>query len=654
MQLSILRAPRRALAAGESESETAGRTRCRVAHFIYGFALVTITALGTGFAALIRLRSGYPYPRLFDAFRALFFFEHGLFLAAVLAMLLYLLPKFRLRRRFQAIAYFAFYIWFLWILVWGLVHHAYKIELTFASVIDLLTNWQSIEEVGFTPREFVFILSVALLIALALTVATLPFVRRIGEKGRRRWFLSWLLAFLSVHIPVRAYAVYQINRNQPAVLAYDDCVALPLRSELLVPGLRTKRFAIPNLESRERTTTYFHALKNLRMPVLPRRPNILWLNIESFRYDGIDPAVMPHLWAHRDQFQIRLDQDHWSGGNATQFGVVSMLTGLSGHHFASFQKFGVKAPFFTLLERNNYRLRAGKLIYFSYGGLFKLLPRTMQLPRLPRRSLYKEDVATIDEYLNERGSAADTKPRFDFLPFDATHYPYGFPPEDDVFRPSTLVRSSQHALRSSEDLELARNRYRNACHFIDSQIGRIFDDLDSRGGFANTIVIVLGDHGEEFQERGQLTHSAVMNDFQGRTALWMHFPDLPPEQIRVAGPTVHLDIIPTILSAVGFKADVLYTQGSSLFEQRSKRNVLSLCEQGFRVPLYRDLVTDTFISRWAYRPHRWLFSGVQRRDGARVTDRSWLTEARANLDEAARMYEILPDATQPPRRFNLR
>ena len=652
MQLSILRGSR--AASGEMRADAGGTGRWRMAQLLYGFLLVAITALGTGFAALVRLRSGFAYPEFFDAFRALFFFEHGVFLAAVLALLLYLLPKTGLRRRYQAIAYFAFYVWFLWNLVWGLVHHAYKIELTFAAVIDLLTHWESVKEVGFTPREFVFILVIAVLIAVGLTVATLPLVKRVTARGRRLCALGWLIGFLAVHIPVRAYAVYHINRNQPAVLAYDDCVALPLRSELLIPGLRMQRFAIPNLESPDRTRQYLDALSNMRMPAMPRRPNILWLNIESFRADAITPEIMPQLWARRDRFQIRLNQEHWSGGNATQFAVFSMLTGLSGHQFGALQRAATKAPFLSLLAANNYKLRAGKIMYFSYGSLFKLLPKGTELPRLPRRSLYKEDVETIDEYLKDRQSAVNPKPRFDFLPFDATHFPYGFPKNDDVFQPSTLVRNSQHALRSEQDLELVRNRYRNACHFIDSQIGRVLDDLEARGGFENTIVIVLGDHGEEFQERGQLTHSAMMNDFQGRTMLWMHFADLPPGQIAVEGPTVHLDIIPTLLSAVGFDADVLYTQGYSLFEKRPQRDVLALCEQGFRVPLYRDLVTADFISRWAYRPHQWLFSGVQRRDGAPVVDQTWLNDARAHVDEAARMYEILPDTSQPPRRFNPR
>ncbi|HYY13612.1 MAG TPA: sulfatase-like hydrolase/transferase [Chthoniobacterales bacterium] len=645
------RAARHTLSARENKPETTARSR--TVHCLYGFVLVAVTALGSSFAGLVQIHSDTGYPRYFTVFRPLFYVEHGLFLATVLALILYLVAKFRVERGFQLVACAAFYTWLLWIMVWGLVHHAYKIELTFASVIDLVSHWQTIAEVGFTSREFTFVLIIAALIVSSLTVATLPLVRRAGAEARRVWFVRWLIAFITVHLLVRAYFVYHVNHNQPAVIAYDDCVALPLRSELLLPRFRTSRFAIPDLASHQRTVRYLKTMKELRVLPMPLRPNILWLNIESFRYDAITPEVMPSLWARRESFQIRLDQDHWSGGNATQFGVFSMLTGLSGGQFDTFESAGVKVPFLTLLAQNGYRLRGGKSSYFSYGGLYKLLPATMELARLPRRALYKEDVATIDQYLRDRSSMPGTQPRFDFLPFDATHFPYGFTTGHDVFRPSMLVRSAQHAFHSAEGLEPVRNRYRNACHFIDSQINRLLDDLESRGGFADTIVIIVGDHGEEFQERGQLTHAGVLNDFQGRTVLWMHFPDLAAHQIQVQGPTMHLDIIPTILSAVGFKADVLYTQGVSLLENRGKRGVLSLCEQGFRIPLYRDLVTHTFISRWSHRGQRWLFSGVQRRDGRPVADQTWLAEARAHLEQSARMYELLPDTSQPPRRFNL-
>lgn len=572
-------------------------------------------------------------------------------MGAVLALLLFIVPRICQPRIIAAPTYFAFYLWFLWILVWNLVHRFYGIELSLATVTDLAVHWQAVAEVGFSGAEFISIWVGALSIAGALSALSLVLACRVENRQRKLWFIGLLVAFLLVHIPVRTYCVYEINRNQPAVLAYDDCVAFALRSESLIPGLRSARLATPDLASLEETARYFKALNNLSLPVLPLRPNILWLNIESFRFDAIDPQVMPRLAAARDQFQIRLERDHWSGGNATQFGIFSMLTGLSGHHLANFQKFGIKVPFLKLLLTNGYQLSGGKESYFSFNDLRQLLPAEMRLPEIPRGNPAKEDARTVDYYLQDRQSRGATTPTLDFIPFDATHWPYWCPPEMVKFQPAPLTHISQHVLLSADDLVEARNRYRNACAFIDQQIGRVLGDLKAHDGFKNTIVIVLGDHGEEFQERGQLTHAAVTNDFQGRTLLWMHLPDLPAQQIPIAGPTTHLDIVATLLSALGLKEDVLYTQGRSLLDAPVHREMLAVCENGFRVPLYRALVTETFVSRWAYRPKGYLFSGVQRRDGTSVVDDAWLAEVRSHLSEAAQMYEILPDTSHPPRKF---
>jgi arylsulfatase A-like enzyme len=229
--------------------------------------------------------------------------------------------------------------------------------------------------------------------------------------------------------------------------------------------------------------------------------------------------------------------------------------------------------------------------------------------------------------------------------------PYAFPAEHAIFQPAPKLTSSHHILRSSEDLEIVRNRYRNGCHFADEQIGRILDDLETQGDFSKTIVVVTGDHGEEFQERGQLTHAGVLNDYQARTVLWMHLPDAPPGSQAIDVPTVHMDIVPTLLNAIGFDEDVLYTQGRSLLGYLEYRRMLSLCEHLSKPPRYRALVTDTYVSRWRYTASRYLFSGVQRRDGAAVEGEEWLREARELYATAAEMYEILPDVSRPPPRF---
>jgi membrane-anchored protein YejM (alkaline phosphatase superfamily) len=389
------------------------------------------------------------------------------------------------------------------------------------------------------------------------------------------------------------------------------------------------------------------------MPAIPRPHNIVWLNLESFRFDAIDPRSMPRLSALADRFQIRLGRQHWSGGNATQFGIFAELTGLSGYHLHNLSRARMSDPFLTLLSQSGYRLRVAKKDQLRYIGLSVLLPPGTVEQDIEGKSQDEKDRRMIDRYLQDHAARPPRSRSFDFIAFDATHWPYRFPPEHAIFQPAPGLSGSQVILGFPEELPLVRNRYRNACHFVDEQIARVLDDLRARQEFDSTIVVITGDHGEEFEERGQITHASLLNDFQGRTSLWMHLPNLAASP-KIDVPTTHLDIVPTILQSLGLDADVLYTQGRSLLSQLNNRIVLALSDTGFRVPLYRTLVTETYISRWAQRPLEYLFAGVQRRDGREVKKQDWLREARALNAQAAEMYELLPDVSQPPRKFTSR
>ncbi|MBV9007554.1 MAG: sulfatase-like hydrolase/transferase [Verrucomicrobia bacterium] len=597
-------------------------------------------------AVSVKIRSGFVYPAFFDCFRALFFAQQGLFPAAVLVTAVAILPRNGIGRTLSFVGYFVFFLWLFWLLIWAVVHRVYGIELTFSIVIELLTNWSSIREVGLTPAEFWSAVAGACVIAAAMALLTAAIARRTSPRQRFTSFCFVALLFLALHLPVRAYIAFEEKRNQPAVLAYDDCVAVPLRSEELLPWLGSARISIPNFGSAENTRQYFQALAQMQFPPLPKRPNILWLNVESLRFDAANATDMPQLWARRDLFQVRLAENHWSGGNATQFGVFSMLSGLSGLHLANFQERHAQLPLLRLLAANNYRLSGGKRSYFDYARMDRLLPPEMRLPNIRRGSPFREDFATVDAYLSDHAALAEGTATFDFIPFDATHWPYWFPKGDAPFQPAPLTHASQHVLRSGEEMTIVRNRYRDACHYIDEQMARIFAQLDEHGAWRNTIVIVVGDHGEEFEERGQLTHAAILNAFQGRTICWIHFPENAPPPIPPGATTTHLDIVPTLLAALGLSGDVLYTQGHSFFAPIPPRPLLALSEEGFRYPLYRALVSPTYISRWANGERRCRFSGVQRRDGAPVRGQEWLQEVRAHLREAAGMYEVLPDTSR--------
>lgn len=601
---------------------------------------------------LVRVRGGFTYPPGFQLFRALFYVQFGLFGGLLVSALLYLLHRERVSLIVRALIFFAFHFWACWLFVWGLVQRSYGVILTGDVVFELFTNPVAATAMGLETREFVWIATCSLSLVAALTAVSLALGPRVEPRLRRTVLFCAIALFLVFHIPVRAYFVHNINRDNHVVLVYDDCAPFPLRSERLIPGLRRDRFTLPNLKDDNRSKKYFDFMGNRQMPSIPLRRNILWIVIESLRFDAIEERVMPRLLAHRDRFQIRLNRHHWSSGNATQFGNFSMLTGLSGYHYPFVLRKRMSDPFLSLLAKNGYKLRVGNKDYYQFGRLFSLFPPETLLINTGADSIIKKDRRMVDLYLEDRAARDRGIPALDLLPLDSTHWPYRYPRAHAIFQPALLAGSSTHTLRSGSDLESVRNRNRNACHFLDEQIGRVLDDLATSGGFDNTIVILVGDHGEEFQERGQITHSAVLNDYQARTVLWMHFPDRAPGSINIEVPTVHLDIVPTLLQALGFGEDALYTQGRSLLGRLEDRPALALCEQGFSVPLYRSLVTDTYISRWWHTPSRYLFSGVQRRDGRNVEGDDWWREAQELHAGASEMYEILPDVSQPTRQFD--
>lgn len=86
------------------------------------------------------------------------------------------------------------------------------------------------------------------------------------------------------------------------------------------------------------------------------------------------------------------------------------------------------------------------------------------------------------------------------------------------------------------------NRYTNAAHWIDYQIGRVLDEIEAQGLLENTVVIVTDDHGEEFMEKGAWGHNSGFVEEQ------IH---APSDEARVGGATIILaGSRPLLLAAV--------------------------------------------------------------------------------------------------------
>jgi membrane-anchored protein YejM (alkaline phosphatase superfamily) len=88
---------------------------------------------------------------------------------------------------------------------------------------------------------------------------------------------------------------------------------------------------------------------------------------------------------------------------------------------------------------------------------------------------------------------------------------------------------------------------------MDMCLGELFALLEEKNLLENTIVVIAGDHGEEYYEKGHLGHSSVFNEEQTRTPLIIYYPGVKPQ--RYAGLSSHLDIIPMLAGFFGVKND---------------------------------------------------------------------------------------------------
>ncbi len=109
----------------------------------------------------------------------------------------------------------------------------------------------------------------------------------------------------------------------------------------------------------------------------------------------------------------------------------------------------------------------------------------------------------------------------------------------------------------------AIDRYDGEIAHNDRSLELLVDKLRQLGILEKTLLVVVSDHGEEFQEHGFTAHGHSL--YQELThAVWvMSHPKLLPAARRLAEPVQLLDLMPTVLELVGVGAEGVL-QGQSL------------------------------------------------------------------------------------------
>lgn len=317
-----------------------------------------------------------------------------------------------------------------------------------------------------------------------------------------------------------------------------------------------KRFGVERPPMQERVRIAQGKIRYPERPLstrpLAKYPNIVWLTAESFRWDLLDPEITPNLW-NFSRKAINFTR-HYSGGDRTRMGMFSMFYGLYAPYWYGFQEQKVRPQLMQQIVDHNYQLAINTSQSFSYPELKDTLftgipPASLQeLQDGPAWERDHRNIGDISRFIETRDRQ---RPFFTFMFFESTHAPYTFP-ESAVIRPDYLPQVNYLQLNKiTGDIQPLYNRYINAAHHVDAEVGRVIALLEKEHLLDDTIVLFTGDHGEEFMENGHWGHghNEVFPEQQIRVPLVMWIPGEKPRQVD--DPTSHNQIPATILPLLG-------------------------------------------------------------------------------------------------------
>jgi arylsulfatase A-like enzyme len=119
---------------------------------------------------------------------------------------------------------------------------------------------------------------------------------------------------------------------------------------------------------------------------------------------------------------------------------------------------------------------------------------------------------------------------------------------------STLILSvlnGNHQLTDEEKAFLV-SLYDGEIRYLDNCVGQLFARLKALGVYDNTLIIVTSDHGEAFGEHKQVDHGRTLYDVLLRVPLLIKYSSSNPQRGTVAKRVSLVDLMPTILSFLGY------------------------------------------------------------------------------------------------------
>ena len=441
---------------------------------------------------------------------------------------------------------------------------------------NLVTSGQATEVFDLSWLEWLAIglLSIFLL-GLEVVLAVLVWKKLRHKPLRSKYPLSLIGCLLFSY-----YMLALVVQFAGALSLNQQAYTIPLYYEVLAKVLPGNR--LPALESLYRSdfVEINHSNAKLHYPLHPltyhptQKPlNIVFILIDTWRFDMLNAINTPNIYRFAQQsWQF---QQHFSGGNGTQPGIFSLFYSLPATYWTATINEHKSPVFIDKLLADGYHMGI-----FASASL--LAPPFNQNVFTNIKNLqttteghwpYNRDEQITKEF--KQFITHTSSPFFSFLFYDAAHsFCYGDSPPH-LFQPSIAVCDRLTYTNSTDPIP-TYNRYKNSLYYVDELVAQDLALLKKRHLLENTLVVITGDHGNEFNDNhlGYWGHASNFTHYQTQTPLIIHWPGQKPALIRHL--TTHYDIVPTLLNRLfGCQNPINdYSIGQSLFDTKKRPYLL--------------------------------------------------------------------------------
>lgn len=444
-------------------------------------------------------------------------------------------------------------------------------------VLNIVTTPGGIDALGSSQSSFISftVIILAIIIGqLALRLLAGFLANRLPHWKLPRW--QWVLPLFFV-LTLGERVVYGVSHFYGYSPTLEMAQRMPLYQPLTMRRMLENQFGLERPQQLEVKDVSLKGQINYPKAELkvspPEKPlNIVWMVGESWRADTLNARVMPQTYAFAQSAQNFTH--HFSTGNGTRIGMFGQFYSLPANLWFPVLDARVGSPVIDVLQRQDYQIRLFTSAKFTYPEFDKTL--FVNVPPEQMQSVYsgptwQRDRTNIGDMLEFIDQRDPSRPFMTFMFFESPHANYDFPP-DSVIEPDYLEDFNYANMDLERDIEGIHKRYINAVHHLDSQIARVIEHLKAKDLMDDTLIIITGDHGEEFMDHGRWGHNSTFADAQLRVPMVIHVPGRAAHAETAR--TSHLDVLPTVLPLLGVQNEASdYGIGRSLFQPNDKRDL---------------------------------------------------------------------------------